>query len=187
MEAMLINPRRRRRRTRKAKTARRRPARRRRTRVRVAVNPRRRRVYARSGRRGRRRRNPRGLGGFRLPGMNLPAVLGGAAGFVVTNWGAGQLSRMLPAAWGLDANIARIGSKAAVGIGLPMLLRGFLPRGVGNAMAIGGGIAVAVDLFTTFVGPAIGLSAYDTGELSAYEQGSLMGDGGSAYSGGAYE
>jgi hypothetical protein len=66
----------------------------------------------------------------------------------------------------------RIGCKAAVGIGAPLLLKRFLPRGIGAALAVGGGVAVLVDVFNTFIKPNIPglpLGEYDQGYIEGYE------------------
>jgi len=175
-EFAVINPRRRRRK--KATTHRRRKASRRRRRVAVNPvrrlrrrhvsrrrhNPRRRRHYA-------RRHNPA------IFGINIVQIGSIAGGFVGTEILAGYLSGMLPAAWKTDPNLVRIGCKAAVGVGAPLLLKRFLPRGVGNALAVGGGVAVLVDIFNTFVKPNIPglpLGEYDPGYIEGYEAPELM-------------
>jgi len=139
---------------------------------------------------GRRRyvRNPR------LPfGINFPQILGVSAGLIGTELAGGWLANMLPAEWKKDANavnMVRIGSKAVVGVGLPLVLKGMLPRGLGAAIAIGGGVAVVFDLFTTFVGPAVGLTGYEYGQLGAFETESIgeltAGDSGEAFAQGAF-
>jgi hypothetical protein len=178
-EFAVINPRRRRR---KKVTHRRKTHKRRR---RVAVNPfhRRRRVHARRRhnprrhRRYARRHNPAFLG------VNFVKIGSLAGGFVGTEILAGYLAGMLPAAWKTDANLVRIGCKAAVGVGAPLLLKRFLPRGVGNALAVGGGVAVLVDVFNTYVKPNIPglpLGEYEQGYIQGYEEpAQLSGLGGS--------
>lgn len=189
-EVLVLNPRKRKRSGRKvAKKRRRRSVARR-----NPANPtrRRRRHVARPRRHTSRRRytrhNPR------MPfGIDLPKILGVSGGLIGTELAGGWLSNMLPATWKADANMAnlvRIGSKAAVGVGLPMLLKGMLPRGLGPAIALGGGVAVVVDLFKTYVGPAVGLSDYEYGQLGAYETEAIgalpSADGSSAFSEGAF-
>jgi len=194
-EVLLINPRRRRRR-RKARGA----ARKRRRRARrnpFAINPRRRRRSRRVGRRHRRaraRRNPR----IPLLGnVNINAIAAGAGGYIGTRYGTGWLLSVLPKEWMADPNTAplwRIGVKALVGIvGLPMLARTFRMRGVAGPLAIGGGIAVAVDLFETYLAKMIPIpmADYEQGYITAYEPGQITDtasdfavDG--AYGGGAY-
>ncbi len=187
-EVLVLNPRRKRRRTRRTRAAQ--PRRRRRRRV-MRHNPtHRRRRRSVVGRRRRRsvRRNPRILGG------NIQSQLmqgaGFAGGIIATEFIADKLAGALPEAWKTNADLVRIGTKAAVGIGVPMLLGRMLPRNVRNAIAIGGAAAVVLDLFKTYVGPKLGLSGYEYGALSEYEPGQLTGfgmsDEGSAYGGGAY-
>jgi hypothetical protein len=169
-EFAVINPRRRRRK--KATVHHRRKVSRRRRRV--AVNP----VHRRRHHVARRRHNPRRRHYARrhnpaMFGINIVKIGSIAGGFVCTEILAGYLSGMLPAAWKTDANIVRIGCKAAVGVGAPLLLKRFLPRGVGEALALGGGVAVLVDVFNTYVRPNIPglpLADYEPGEISSYEQ-----------------
>jgi hypothetical protein len=197
-EVLLINPRRRRARRKRARagTRKRRASRRRRNPF--AINPRRRRrraVSRRRTRRGRARRNPR------LPllgSVNITAIGAGAAGYIGSRYATGWLLSMVPPAWVADPNTAplvRIGLKAAVGIiGLPMLARTLKMRGVAGPLAIGAGIAVAVDLFETYLAKAIPIpmSDYEQGYITAYEPGTITdvpgmemaADG--AYGGGAF-
>ena len=190
-EAILINPRHRRRR-RKAKRAR--SHRRKRARVRrnpfVRATRRRRRGRVRA-RRGRRiRRNPR----IPLLGnVNMQAIGAGAAGFIATKWGTGFLTGMLPAEWsaGAAAPLVKIGAKAVVGlVAIPMVLKMVGMKRFAGAAAIGGGIAVAVDIFDTYIAPRIGMSDYEQGYITAYEPGQITGTGDmavdGAYGGGAY-
>lgn len=182
-ELLVLNPRhRRRRRTRRAKAT---TKRRRRRRVRVMhhnprVRSRRRRSHVRR-RRTRRTHNP----GGRILGVNVGQVAMLATGGIVTEVLADKLAKMIPAGWNLDANMARIGAKAAIGVGVPLLGRKFLPRGWGNAIAIGGGIVTLLDFFKTYVAPKIPgltLSSYELGPttvnagFSDYEQLQGMGD-----------
>ena len=71
----------------------------------------------------------------------------------------------------------RIGCKAAVGVGAPLLLKRFLPRGVASALAIGGGVAVLVDAFNTYVKPSLGIADYEQGYISSYEQPAMIESG----------
>jgi hypothetical protein len=167
----VINPRRKRR---KKVRTRRKVARRRR---RVAVNP----VHRRRRHVARRRHNPRRRYARRhnpvsFGGINFVKIGSIAGGFVGTEILAGYLAKMLPEKWTADAtklNIIRIGTKAAVGIGAPMLLKRFLPRGVANALMVGGGVAVLVDAFNTYLKPSLGLADYEQGMIANYEQGFL--------------
>ena len=105
-------------------------------------------------------------------GVDLGKIGSIAGGYVGTEILAGYLKGMLPANLLPDPNMARIGCKAAIGIGLPLLARRFLPRGVANALMIGGGVAVAVDLFNTYVKPMVPglpLADYEQGFISGYE------------------
>lgn len=170
-EFAVINPRRRRRKkvhARKRKTHRRRSY----ARAHNPVRHRRRHVARRhhARRRYARRHNPAFMG------MPLGQIVSAAGGFVGTSLLAGYLKGMLPATMTADANQAnmiRIGCKAAVAIGVPMLGKSFLPRNIRNALMLGGGVAVAVDIFETFIKPAIpGLpfADYEQGYIADYEQ-----------------
>ena len=193
-EVLLINPRRRRGRRKKARATRRRTRVRRRNPF-AAMNPRRRsrRRVARRSRRGRARRNPR------LPllgNVNITAIGSGAAGYIGTRYATGWIMSMVPPAWVADPNTAplvRIGLKALIGVvGLPMLARTLRMRGVAGPLAIGAGIATAVDLFETYLAKSIPIpmADYEQGYISAYELGQLTGaddfSSESAYGGGAF-
>lgn len=166
-ELLVLNPRRRRRRKAKATGSRRRRRTRRHSVARHNPRPlrRRRRAVARRRHNPRRRRrsvrhNPRVLG------VNVTQIAMITAGGFVTEVLADKLAKMLPASWATNADVVRIGTKAAVGIGLPLVARKFLPRGWGNAIAIGGGVVTLFDIIKTYVAPHIpGLS------LSGYEIG----------------
>jgi hypothetical protein len=195
-EAILINPRhrRRRRKTRaRARTHRRKRARARRNPF--AMNPRRRR-RAVSHRRARRRahRNPR----IPLLGnVNMNAIGAGAAGYIGTRYATTWALSFLPPQWMADPNTAplvRIGTKAVVGmVALPMLFKALRIRGVAGAFALGAGIAVAEDLFRTYLERFLPLPAgvstlgeYETQTLSAYETAQLSGSDTGAYGSGAF-
>mgnify|MGYP001613162863 CR=1 FL=1 len=146
-------------------------------------------------RRGRRhaRRNPR------IPflgNVNFNAIGGATGGYLATRYGTGWIMSVLPPQWAADPNTApmiRIAVKAVVGVvALPMLARALKWKGMAGPLAIGGGIAVAVDLFETYIARFIPfpMGEYEQQELSAYEmqqleQGDDMGAAG-AYGGGAY-
>jgi hypothetical protein len=169
-EFAVINPRRRRKKAR----VQRRKVRRRRKYARVANPVRRRRRVARRRHNPRRRHYARRNPSFM--GMDLGKIGSLAGGYVGTEILGGYLKGMLPAGMLPDANLARIGCKAAVAIGVPLLARRFLPRGVAKALMIGGGVAVAVDLFNTFVKPMIPglpLADYEQGYISDYEMQSI--------------
>jgi hypothetical protein len=165
---MLINPRRRRRK--KAATTRRKRRVRRVRRHNPALfhkrrtHRRRRHNPARSRRRRHHvRHNPK------LMGINVMQIALFAGGAIVTNILADKLAAMLPAAWKTDVNIVRIGTKAAVGVGLPMVLRmtKLVPSNIANAIAIGGGVVTLLDIFATYIAPNVpGLHAYE--QLSEY-------------------
>jgi hypothetical protein len=162
-EVMLINPRRRRRKHTATKRRVRRVRRVRRhnpTMSRKRRTHRRRRVNARRHSRRNVRRNPK------LLGINVMQIAGFAGGAIVTEILASYLAKMIPAEWKLDANTSRIGTKAVVGVGLPMVLKmtKLVPSGIANALAVGGGIVVLIDVFATYVAPKMGLT------LGAYEQ-----------------
>ena len=165
-EVMLINPRRRRRK--KATTNRRK----RRVRRAPRHNPtafhkrRVRRVRRHNPARARRRHHVRHNPGMKMLGMPVMQIVSFTGGFIVTEVLADKLAAMLPAAWKTNADMLRIGSKAAIGVGLPMVLKmtKLVPQNIANAIAVGGGICVLWDVFKTYVGPKIGLT------LGAYEQ-----------------
>jgi hypothetical protein len=193
-EVLVLNPRRRRR-TRKAKATTKR-RRRRRTHARaVHHNPRRRRrVHARRhhSRRRRVRRNPSLRG---LAGSPITKGIGLAVGIKATRMLANHLAKMIPASWNLDANMARIGSEAAVTILLPMLAKKarIIPASVANWVAVGGAAVVVLDLIDTYVAPHVPLlQGYEEGGLTGYEGGTLTGAadapqiGDSAYGARAY-
>lgn len=133
-------------------------------------------------------------------GIPVQQVVALAAGGFATEVLANKLSDMLPASWKTgDANVLRIGTKAAIGVGVPLLARRFLPRGWGNALAVGGGVVTLLDILKTYVAPkipGITLTGYELGPqgesvatiapgmgLSEFTQGG-MGD--SPYSVGVY-
>jgi hypothetical protein len=147
-----------------------------------------------------------------LGNVNIAAITGGAAGYIGTRYATGWVLSLLPAEWGKPAvgvlptdqqNLARIGVKALVGIvGVPMLLK-FIPGGrrFAGPAAIGGGIAVAVDLFETYLAKMvpIPMADYEQQVLTDYETRALTGTddgspgfiqggafGSSAYGGGAF-
>jgi hypothetical protein len=187
-EVILVNPRRRRGRRKKARSSRRRRVRARRNPF--VYNARRRRRGGRrravARRRSRARRNPR----IPLLGsVNLNGILGGTAGYLGTRYGAGWLMS-LPAVSGMttDPNTGpwvRMGLKALVGlVGLPMLAKALRIRGVSGPLAIGAGIAVAQDLFDTFVKPALPIADYQTETISDYVPQTISGG---AYGVSAYQ
>jgi hypothetical protein len=196
-EALLINPRRKRRRARRKKA--RRPRRARATLV-ARINRRRRprrhrRINARRHRR-RARSNPR------LPligNVNLNAIGAGALGYIGTRYAAGFALTLLPPEWKAAAgtvptdqqNLTRIGVKAVVGLGLlPMAARMLRLKGAAGPIAIGAGIAVAVDLFETYLQRMLPLPLgdYEQQTLTDYESRQLTGadDNAGAFGGGAY-
>ena len=208
-EVLLVNPRRRRRKaTRKRKRAvarRTNPVRRRRRRAAPTAHRRIRRVHARRVRRNPRRhrrvrRNPLHMGNnVFMRGASIAAA--GLAVEVLAN----KLASFLPASWALDANVTRIGCKAAITIGVPMLAKKvkIIPAGVANAIAIGGAVVTVMDIINTYVKPHLPaglLSEYDPNNsvMQGYETGTLSGDedsmhgyeagqlSGGAYGGGAY-
>lgn len=177
-EVLLLNPRRRRR-TRKAKATTKRRRRRRVSHARAMHhNPRRhRRVRARRHnprRRRRVRRNP-SLGGG---GNMLMKGAGIAAGALAVEALANALASKLPDSWKANPDMVRIGSKAAIAIGAPLILKKIrvLPHGVANAIAIGGAVAVALDALRTWVAPHVPfLHGYEAGMLTGYEDGTITG------------
>lgn len=177
-EVLLINPRRRRRK----RTTRGKAKRTHRRLRRVMVNPRRHR-YSRPRRRSsiRRRRhhrirhNPALAGGKLMQGVMI------GVGAVAADTLGGFVQKWIPAAWNLDANVARIGTKAVVGIGAPMLLRKMraLPPNLTNAWMLGGVVVTVLDVFETYVKPNIpGLGEYEYGTVQGYEEpAGLVGEG----------
>jgi hypothetical protein len=135
----------------------------------------RRRSHARHTRRRRHHvSNPR-LGSFFGINIGQAAMVG--AGFVGTNIASTQLLKVLPAEWqaGQAAPLARAGSKLAVAVGGGMVLKMFKQHSLANAWTLGGGIAAVVDLATSYLLPALGLSDYETGMVTGYETGVLTG------------
>jgi len=190
-EFMVVNPRHRRRRARRAR-GRVRTKRRRKLAMRRNPNPRRRRRRSYARRHLRRRsyaRNPRG---FNLGGIDVGAAALTAGGFVGSTIAANFISRSLPAEWsaGPNAPLVRIGLKAAVGVGLPLIARRFIGARVSNLLAAGAAVSVLVDLWATYAAPALGMSDYETGTIQGYETGTLgelpeAGDGGGSIYGGS--
>jgi hypothetical protein len=94
-----------------------------------------------------------------------------AAGVVGSRLASGWLAKMIPASLsaGPQADLVRIGTKAAVGMALPMVLKSLkvIPANAATFIAVGGFAAVALDVFETYIAPNVpGLSDY---ELSGYE------------------
>jgi hypothetical protein len=185
----------------------------RRTKAKHRVNRRRRRVVARHNparKHRRRRRNPvarhrraRRNPSTKMLGINFQEIGMLAAGGVITEVLADKLASVLPADWKTsNADMVRIGSKAAIGVGLPLIARKFLPRGWGNAIAIGGGVVTLLDIIKTYVAPHIPgltLSGYEIGPtglstatiaqgggLGTFYQAPSGGMSGSAYDDGVY-
>lgn len=191
-ELLVLNPRRRRRaKATHRRRARRGTAKRRRRRSYAVVrhNPRR---HVRR-HRGHVRRRRRAVRNPRMLGIPLGQIAMFATGGIITEVLADKLAKMLPATWNADPNMVRIGTKAAVGIGVPLLARKFLPRGWGNAIAIGGGVVTLLDIIKTYVAPMIPgltLSSYEVGPAgSPIAPLALSGDdgmSGSVYQGGTY-
>lgn len=171
---LVLNPRRRRRRkhaTRRHRASTRR-RRRRRNPISYMLNPRRRRRRSfRRARRTHRRSNP-GLGRLGLGGLDLMGAAFGAAGYIGTNVAAGYVSGMLPAqfqsGWGKTA------VKAGIVIAAPLLLRRFIGGKNAKMLALGGGVAVVVDIIHTLAPSIPGLSAL---QLTGYEGASQFGLG----------
>lgn len=165
-EFAIINPRRRRHHRRKrAKSSTGRRRRRRTHRGLFAANPRRRRRHVRrrvGARRhhARRRRhgNPRAM---TFGGMNVGQMGLGAVGFIGAELGGGYLSNMLPKEWVANP-LAKTGVKAAVGLGVPYLLKRFRigSSALWNPIMLGAGIGIAVDLYHQYLAPALHLSDY---------------------------
>lgn len=162
-EFMILNPRKRKRRaTKKTKSRKRRT---RRARAHAAPKRRRRRIGARRHVARRRvRSNPRGM---HMAGVDFKSAGFMAGGFILSNIGTGYISKMLPAGW--QGPVARIGVKAVVGIGGPLLLKRFIGAKTANLLAAGAAVSVLVDAYQTWVAPNIpGLSDY---EMAGYELG----------------
>lgn len=180
-EVMVINPRRRRgrRRTTRARAHKRTTRRRRRV---ALANPVRRRRARRTGRRraharrGRRvHRNPR-LGSFM--GVNIASAGGVAVGIIGANLATAAVLNNIP---GIPANLktgpAKILAKAAIGIGVGLLVKKALKQGnLGNGIMAGGVIAALLDAYALYVVPSLPaqLQDYELGGVGAYE----LGDGG---------
>jgi len=196
-EFMVVNPRRRRRRrTASGRFVKGGGKRRRRRRTRLharrnPVNPRRRRRRS-SHRRRSYRRNP----GLRLmPGLDLGAAAITAVGVIGPRIAADQLAQFLPADWtaGPNAPVVKIGLRAAIGFGVPMLARRWIGARTANLLMAGAAVGLVLDAYSTWIAPAMGVSGYETGDLGDYETGALGFDessemlGGSVYEGGAYD
>ena len=87
-----------------------------------------------------------------------------------------------------------MGVKAAIGIGVPFMLRGMIGRRIANLMITGTAVGLVLDAYQTWVAPALGLKGYEEGALGDYEQGQLgwndesnVALGGSVYEGGTYD
>lgn len=170
----VVNPRRRRSRKRRH-TAKPATNRRRRRRVHAVANPSRRRSHRRVHARRRRHSNPR-LGGNLVGTLMKGAGL--AAGVIAANAATAAANNTF-----LKANpatgIAKIALKAGIGIvALPLLLK-MVPGGkkFAGSVAIGAGIAVALDLWNQFGAGMLPaeLHDYEVGTLSAYRPGQLDG------------
>jgi len=134
-ELILVNP---------ARSRRRSSKRRARARARVNPSPRRRR------RRASVRRNP-GFPG--VSGLSLQSVGLGVAGAIGTELGGAAVARFLPAQF--QTPIAKIGVKAGLVVLASILGKRFIGASAAKAIALGGGIAVGVEAFRTFVMPAL--------------------------------
>jgi len=136
----------------------------------------------------RRRRRSRRAGVRRNPGMpsvgglSLQTVGLGVAGALGAELGAAAVARMLPVQF--QTPIGKIGVKAGLVVLAATLGKRFLGAGAAKAIALGGGIAVGVEAFRTWVMPAVpGLSdlmedyVADPSQLSDYIAPSLSGLG----------
>jgi hypothetical protein len=107
-----------------------------------------------------------------LAGLPIQTIGLGVAGAVGTELGAAALVKMLPASVQSN-NAAKLGVKVGLVVALSMLGRRFVGPGAARALAIGGGIAVGVEAFRTYVMPSIpGLNDLVSDyQLSDYSQG----------------
>jgi hypothetical protein len=198
-ELLVLNPGRRHRRKRRAKARHNRKPRRRRRRVLAVSNPRRHRRRRHNPSHRRRRRNPAAALGRQMFGIPVNQIVMVGTGGIAVEILADKLAGMLPETWKTNADVTRIGTKAAVGIAAPLLLKRFLPRGWGSAIALGGGIVTFLDIVKTYVAPKIpglNLSGYEIGPTglsnatiaSAPQLGTyIQGGGGSGMSGSPYD
>lgn len=181
-EVMVINPRRRRgrrRTTKRARSTHRRTKRRRRVALANPVRRRRRRVARRAhARRGRRRvhSNPRGLGSFM--GVNIAQAGGVAVGIIGANLATAAVLNNIP---GIPDNLktgpAKILAKAAIGIGVGLLVKkGLKQHSLGNGIMAGGVIAALLDAYAQYVQPSLPptLRDYELAGTGVYE----LGEGG---------
>ncbi len=164
----VVNPRRRRRRKRAAASHRRRRGRY----YAASPNPRRRR--RRYGMRRRYRRNPRAAAIASVPfapGLKWDTVLWGAGGAIGSELATGALLPMLPADWraGANAPLMRLLVKGAIGLGVPGLARPMIGGRAANALLVGAGIALAVDVARTWLLPALGVPGLSDYEMYGYE------------------
>lgn len=171
-EVMVINPRRRRgrrRTTKRARSTHRRTKRRRRVALASPVRRRRRRVARRAhARRGRRR----------VMGVNIAQAGGVAVGIIGANLATAAVLNNIP---GIPDNLktgpAKILAKAAIGIGVGLLVKkGLKQHSLGNGIMAGGVIAALLDAYAQYVQPSLPptLRDYELAGTGVYE----LGEGG---------
>lgn len=109
---------------------------------------------------------PFGLGGGQL----MHGVMIGVGG-VATEVAGDFVQKWIPASWALDADLSRIGTKAAVGIAGPMLAKMLkVPKAITTPWLIGGIAVTVLDVFRTYIAPKLGLTLKEYEQVSSYEQ-----------------
>jgi hypothetical protein len=125
----------------------------------------------------------------RILGGNLMKGVTFAAGAIATDIAGGIAQKWIPPSWNLDPAMSRIGAKALVGIGAPMLAKQFrLPSSITTPWLIGGVVVTVLDIFNTYIAPKMGLTLQEYEQVSSYEmlpgatamagtEGDIYGDG----------
>ena len=130
----------------------------------------RRRRYAVNRRRHHRvHRNPRSF-----YGINIADAAITAGGVIGSDLAAGWLTKMLPS--NIQSPIARLGVKAAIGVGAPLVLKRFIGSKTAHLLAAGAAIGVLLDAYHLWIAPSLGLSDYEVG-MTGYEANPGLSDG----------
>ena len=106
-------------------------------------------------------RNPRAF-----YGINIGDAAITAGGVIGSDIAAGWLTRMLPG--NIQSPITRLGVKAAIGVGAPLVLKRFIGSKTAHLLAAGAAIGVLLDAYHLWLAPALGLSDYEIG-MTGYE------------------
>jgi len=86
-------------------------------------------------------------------GLSLQTIGLGVAGAIGTELGGAAVAKVLPA--GFQGAGAKLAVKAGLVVLVASLGRRFLGPNVSRALAVGGGIAVGVEAFRTYVMPSV--------------------------------